>query len=74
VTQQARNLFMDLGDRADQLRFLIRDRDSTFTAAVDTVFAGADIRIIRRPVRTLPANAIAEPGSAPGGANASTTS
>jgi putative transposase len=39
---------------------LIRDRDSKFTTAFDAVFTGADIRIIRTPIRAPPANAIAE--------------
>jgi putative transposase len=46
------------GARTTQYRFLIRDRDSKFTTALDAVLAGADIRIIRTPVRAPRANAI----------------
>ena len=35
VTQQARNLLINLEGRTDGLRFLIRDRDTKFTAALD---------------------------------------
>ena len=51
LTQQARNLLMDLDDAHRCFQFLIRDRDSKFTAAFDAVFAGADIRIIRTQSR-----------------------
>jgi putative transposase len=58
VTQQARNLGLELADQG--ARVLIRDRDSKYSGAFDEVLRGGGIRIVKTPVRAPQANAIAE--------------
>jgi putative transposase len=58
VTQQARNIIDQFTER--DLKFLIRDRDTKYTTAFDTVFASEHIESLRTPVRAPVANAYAE--------------
>jgi transposase InsO family protein len=55
TAQQARNLLMDLSERAGRFKFLIRDRE-----AFDEVFGGHGMRIIKTPVQSPRAKSFAE--------------
>jgi transposase InsO family protein len=58
--QQARNLSLTLGDGLGDIRSLIRDRGSNFTASFDAVFQAAGTRILRTAVQAPRMNAICE--------------
>src|SRR6266567_7976366 len=60
TAQQARNLLMDLGEQAEQVKFMIRDRGPDFTAAFDAVLADAGIRTVLCNIQTPRMNATAE--------------
>jgi putative transposase len=60
VAQQTRNLLMDLGERVEQFKFVIRDWDSKFTSMFDAVLVSEGIQIIKTPIRAPRANAIME--------------
>jgi transposase InsO family protein len=60
VSQQARNLLMDLADRSQRPRFLIHDRDTKFSRAFDSIFRSDGVEIVRTPTRAPNANAHAE--------------
>ena len=60
VTQQARQVTLGLGERAEPVRFLIRDRDRKFTSRFDAVFEAQAVRVVRTPVQAPEANGIAE--------------
>jgi transposase InsO family protein len=60
VTQVARDLAGDLAEAGRPVKFLIRDRDTKFTASFDEVFRSEGAEVIKAPVRSPRANALAE--------------
>ena len=60
TTQQIRNLLMDLGSRAADFRFLVRDRAGQFSAAFGAVLTDAGVEAVKLPPRSPRANAYAE--------------
>jgi putative transposase len=60
TVQQARNLALTLGKRFENIKFLVRDRGSNFTASFDAVFRAAGTRIVRSAVQAPRMNAICE--------------
>jgi putative transposase len=73
VTQVARNFTSDLDDTGRRFRFLVRDRDTKFTAGFDTMFSSIGAEAINprsgRRVRTL----LRSGSCAPSALNALTT-
>ena len=60
VNQQARNFLWQREEMNCATRFLIRDRDSKYTAVFNAIFEAEGIDIIKTPVRVPKANAFAE--------------
>ena len=60
TVQQARNLALTLGERFGDIRFLIHDRGSNFTASFDAVFQAVGTRILRTAVQAPRMNATCE--------------
>ena len=60
IVQQARNLLMDLDDARMSVKFVLHDRDASFTAAFDAVFQAAGIRVVRSAIQAPRMNSIME--------------
>src|SRR5260370_28927844 len=53
TAQQSRNLVMDLADWITAFRFVIRDRDAKFAAALDALLCCEGVTVVRVPEQQL---------------------
>ena len=60
VMQQARTLLMDLEDGGIRAKFILHDRDASFTATFDSVLRAAGVRVIRSAVQASRMNSVME--------------
>jgi hypothetical protein len=60
AVQQARNLLMDLADAGTRVKFMIHDRDASFTTAFDEVFRAAGTKIVRCAIQAPRMNSVME--------------
>jgi hypothetical protein len=60
VVQQARKLLMDLEDAGTRVKFVLHERDASFTAAFNAVFRVAGVRVIRSAVQAPRMNSVME--------------
>lgn len=60
IVQLGRNLLMDLEDVSSRARFLIRDRDSKFTAAFDALLADAGLTVVTTGIQIPRMNSLME--------------
>ena len=60
AVQQARNLIMDLEDARMTVKFVLHDRDASFTAAFEAVFQAAGARVARSAIQAPRMNSVME--------------
>src|SRR5215470_5751858 len=58
VVRQARNLLMDLEDAGTRVKFVLHDRDASFTATCDAVFQAAGATVTRPVIQAPRMNSI----------------
>ncbi|GAA2356380.1 hypothetical protein SVIO_027130 [Streptomyces violaceusniger] len=60
IVQLGRNLLMDLEDASSRAKLLIRDRDSKFTTAFDTLMTDAGLNVVTTGIRIPRMNSLME--------------